>query len=101
MEAPLVIMVQSSSSICSLSNCPTQSWQGPSSFDPSLCAVQVLVTRLAGSTDESLHLVVLSFDGYLYLIDGLTGDGLSITSPAANKHASHESVHLRCTSRCC
>jgi hypothetical protein len=46
--------------------------------------VQVLVTRLTGSTDESLHLVVLSFDGYLYLIDGLTGDGLFINSLAAN-----------------
>jgi hypothetical protein len=54
---------------------------GPSSLDLSPCVVQVLVTQLTGSTDESLHLVVLSFDGYLYLIDGLTGDGLSITSP--------------------
>lgn len=34
---------------------------------------QVLITRLDGSTDTSLHLVVLPFDGYLYLIDAVTG----------------------------
>ena len=61
----------------------------------------MLVTRLTGSTDENLHLVVLSFDGYLYLIDGLTGDGLSSTSLTANKHASHETVHLRGPFKCC
>lgn len=36
-------------------------------------AAQVLITRLQGSTDTSLHLVVLSFDGYLYLVDAMTG----------------------------
>ncbi len=33
----------------------------------------MLITRLQGSTDTSLHLVVLSFDGYLYLVDAMTG----------------------------
>jgi hypothetical protein len=53
--------------------------------------VQVLITRLMGSSENSLHLVVLSFDGYLYLIDGLTGTGLSQTPCHQHMHKALDS----------
>lgn len=33
----------------------------------------VLITKLKGEEARSLHLVVVSFDGYLYMVDGATG----------------------------